>query len=579
MSRRGLLIGSLVALLVFLVGFSVYLAITRIYQVDECQNLYMAMVLATGKAADFFTNGALFLLGPLSWISRGCDSSQSIFTWGRILSVGIFWLNLLLLAAIASRRLWSTTGLIALAAVATLAPLWDYGFEVRHDNLILTCVLLIWWAARVRPMGLRSYIIAGAFSITALFLAVKSVVYVLPLSFAILAFPPPGHNRPRWQLALGWVGGACLAALIIRLCYGTGGMWQVYLAVFRGVTKYSAGPAHNDHTWPWFALSRLFRQTPLLLALTAAACFAAASDLWRRGKAALSWEKNLPELLLLAGALGALMINPTPFPYNLLHFVPYAFLLVFRYASELWEQVIQFQGVQPFALAIFIFGHLVPFGLATERNLDFPNDRQRTLMRLAEDFTDAKTDAVYDAIGMVPTRRSIHPQWYLHSLNIRDFTTGTGPRVRDMLAARPAAVLIPNYRTDGLTDEDHAFIRKRYLPLADDFWVLGSVLPAAGGTFEIVHPGRYQIVSVPTSGLSAAGGRDPEPEIRFEKESVPATLDGVPLPAQVVELALGTHRIETSPDRRAAIIWLGPRLERLPQLNESRHRDLFVNWF
>ena len=49
--------------------------------------------------------------------------------------------------------------------------------------------------------------------------------------------------------------------------------------------------------------------------------------------------------------------------------------------------------------------------------------------------------------------------------------------MREMLAVRPAAVVIPNYRTDRLPDEDHAFIGERYVSLSDDFWALGKVLP------------------------------------------------------------------------------------------------------
>ena len=67
-------------------------------------------------------------------------------------------------------------------------------------------------------------------------------------------------------------------------------------------------------------------------------------------------------------------------------------------------------------------------------------------MALAEDMTDPQSDPVYDGVGMVPTRRSIHYHWFLHSLNIQSFINGQEMPVRDMLAANPAAVVIPNYR-------------------------------------------------------------------------------------------------------------------------------------
>jgi len=476
------LIGLLLGILAVLAWLSAHLAAVRIYQVDECQNLYMARVLATGQASEFFTSASLFLLGPLSWLAKNSLRSEEFFTSARLLFLGVFWLNLFLMAGIASGRFSLIRGLIALAFAATLTPLWDYGFEIRHDNLILTGILLIWLTVRVRSMGLPSYMVAGAVAIGLLFIAVKAVVYVLPLTAAILIFPPPGHRRTRWQLALAWMCGAGLAIGVIRLCYGTGGMWELYLSVFHGVTRYSAGSgAASDRFGPWLTLARLFGQAPFLLALTVAACLGVAHELWRRGKAALSWEGNLPEVLLLAGALAALCVNPTPYPYNLLHVVPYAFLLAFRYGTEVEKELRCRPSLWPLAGALVVFAHVVPFGLATRRHLDYTNFRQTVLMGRAEDFTDPVKDPVYDAMGMVPTRPSIHFQWYLHSLNIQSFIKGPGPRVREMLAARPAAVFIPNYRTDGLPEEDHAFIRGRYVSLADDFWVLGKVLPAGGG--------------------------------------------------------------------------------------------------
>jgi hypothetical protein len=564
-----------------LVWFSVRLAATRVYQVDECQNLYMARILATGHASEFFTTASMFLIGPLSWISKGVGQSAEAYAAARLLFLGIFWLNLFLMALIASERLCSIRALVALIAAATLAPLWDYGFEVRHDNLILTSILLIWWTIRAKPMGALSYMLAGGLAVAALFVAVKAVVYVIPLSVAILAFPPPAHRRSRWQLGLAWLAGALVTTVIIRLCYGTGGKWELYLSVFHGVTKYSAGGAGgNARLWPWGTLSRLLGQTPLLLAMTTAACFAVAGVLWRRGRAGLNWDGILPEVLLLAVALGGLLANPTPFPYNVLHVVPYAFLLAFRYGTVIWRQVQDSTRLWPFAASVIIFAHLVPFGYAVQRHLSYSNSRQTILMSLAEDLTNATKDPVYDGIGLVPTRPAIHFLWYLHSLNIQSFVKGPGPRVRDMLAARPAAVFIPSYRTDWLPQEDHDFIRERYVAVTDDFWVLGKLLPAGGGTFQIYHPGRYRISSLQGSDLAGECQRGSGRLLSSSDEaSFTASLDGVPVASRPVELTVGEHRIECKPDCQPAVVWVGPKLDRVGRLSQSDHRLLFVNWY
>jgi hypothetical protein len=149
-----------------------------------------------------------------------------------------------------------------------------------------------------------------------------------------------------------------------------------------------------------------------------------------------------------------------------------------------------------------------------------------------------------------------------------------------MLAANPAAVLLPNYRTDMLLPADHDYIRQHYVPLADDCWVLGSVLPAGGGQFEVIHPGKYRISNLAGSDLA---GTYPEgmssittPE---EKGTLIGTLDGVPLQGQTIELTAGQHRLETGAKNQAAVVWVGPQLERIHRLRQSDHRLLFVNWY
>ncbi len=561
-----LLIFLLLGGLIFLFSYSVYLSQHRIYQVDECQNFYMAKVLAAGQSSQFFTSSALFLFGPLSWVTQMHLESSEMYAIGRLIFLAVFWTNILLLASIVRNRVGTVGFLVALLSAATLAPLWDYGFEIRHDNLVLLGVLLMWWLVRVKQIGIVSYLVAGAITVALLFVAVKSVVYVVPLSGAILLFPPSGHKKSRWILGAAWAGGAILAFLLIRLCYASEGAWDSYLATFRGISKYSAvtaaaGKVNTTGRFaPWDTLARLLTQTPLLLAFTAAACIAVAVDLVRRRRAALTWDGALPEFLLVLGCFAGLMANPNPYAYNLVHIVPYAFVLAYPYAVQLWNLIRGQAGLVPVVTGVILFLHLSPFGMATSRHLDFLNTRQKTLMSLAENLTDPKTDQVYDATGMVLTRWSIHYYWYLHSLNAPLITT-PGFRVRDMLAAKPAVVFIPSYRTDWLPEEDHRFIDQQYVPLADDFYILGKTLAPGGGSFEIVHAGRYCVVPART-GSSKTG-----------------TLDGIALSDKPVDLSVGIHRLETATNSSLAVVWVGPNLDGVPRLSPGDHDSLFVNWY
>ena len=556
--------------------FSFRLAGIRIYQVDECQNVFTARILATGQSGNSFTGITLFLL-PLVWLGRNITTSVELFVAARFFSFELFWLNIVLLALATGEKLFSRRGLVALIGAATLAPLWDYGFEIRHDNLLLSGLLLMWCVVRVRPEGLQSYFIAGALAVGLEFVAFKAFVYVVPIALAVLIFPPPGYKAPRWKLALAWIAGAVGAFLLVRIAYGMAGLWDVYLGGVRTLLQNASGGIRFA---PWDTLSRLLTQDPLLLVFVTSGLIAMACDLRRRGRAALIWDGNLPEALLFAVALAALLINPAPYPYDLLHLVPYAFLFAFRYASALVNSISDRPALVPVIGAVVIFTHLLPFGIATRRHLKMSNYHQEGLMCLAESLTDPVKDPVYDGVGMVPTRRSIHYQWFLHSLNIRNFVAGPGLRVRDMLAARPAAVIIPNYRTDWLPEEDHDFIRGHYVPLADDFWVLGKVLSPGGGTFAIGHAGRYRISSLQGSDIMGTfpaglqGLTTPENDGNLE-----GTLDGKPLSAGVVELTVGEHRIATATDCQPAVVWMGPRVDRIHRMSQSDHRLLFFNWY
>ena len=204
-------------------------------------------------------------------------------------------------------------------------------------------------------------------------------------------------------------------------------------------------------------------------------------------------------------------------------------------------------------------------------------------MGLTEDLTDAEKDTVFDGIGMVPTRKLCDTRSLIHGQGLKSLTDGTGPHIRDLLAANPPSVVILSYRTDWLPDEDHDFIHQRYVPIADDFLVLGSQLPAGGGTFQVYHAGRYRITSA--EGSNIIGTYD-EPKtykeaIAPEKAEPPlvGTVDGIPLNGRPVELSVGTHRIECGADQKAAAVWVGPHLDEISRMPGNNHRMLFVNWY
>jgi hypothetical protein len=474
---------------------------------------------------------------------------------------GVFMVNVTLLALSTGVRLRSRRGLVALLGAATLAPLWDYGFEIRHDNFLLMGLLLMWWLGRVHLRGRWSYVGMGLLTVLLVFVAFKSFVYVIPMAAGFLLFPPPGHSEGRRQLGAAWLAGVCLGALLVVLAYKVTGQWAVFLSGFQGGLHTRDGGARFG---AWLALGRLPGQIPLVLGLAAGGVCTVGWAIWKQGRKALGWAGLLPEAILCLGALGALLINPTPFPYNLVNFVPFLYLLAFRFATEWTEKAQATPQKTALVAGVLCFSHVVPFGMATWRHTDWTNTRQETLMRIAEALTDPVKDPVYDAIGMVPTRPTIGYTWYLHSLNIQAFAEGRLPAVSHMLQAKPAAVFIPSYRTDWLPELEQQFIRSRYLPLADDLWVLGAVLPVGGGPYEVVHEGRYEVAGVNQGHLEPLTS---------------ARVDGVEVRGKAIQLSVGPHKITCPVNVRPLVVWVGPHLNRIPQLAPGSHLHLFVNWY
>lgn len=571
----------LITALAGLVWYSFHLAANRIYQVDECMEISIARAIAEGGAKNY--SGLIPLLQlPLSLVIRGIEKSADIFVSARFFMAEIFWLNLVLLAAATGQKLASYRGMLALFFAATLAPLWDYGFEIRHDNPMLTGLLLMWCLVRVNSSGVKSCFLIGVLAVALQFVAHKAFAYTIPLSLAVLVFPPPSFKQPRWKLVFAWLVGVILAFVALKLMYSTLTGTKFGEQQGEGISFVSSVAASSERFWPWVTtLPRLLAQTPLLLALATAACAMVLMDWRKRGMAALSWEGILPELLLSFGALALLFVNPTPFPYNLLHFVPFLFLLAFRFAISIADEPALRVKLFPAAVAVLLFTHLVPFSVATRRHIDWSNLRQVQLMSQAESLADPKKDPVFDGAGLVPTRRTVSDAAFLHSLSFEAQMADTNKTVRQMLTKSPAPVLMKNYRTDWLSKEDRGFIDAHYVSLADDFCVLGKVLPPGGGQFEVLHPGRYRVM--PLEGSNLMGTFDGNSFMEVTKRStnitIVARLDGVELGDAPIELKAGIHMIETAATEQAAVFWVGPKLNELPRLPSGSHRVLFFNWY
>jgi len=563
-----------VTVLLGLLYASLHLAAGRIFQVDECYNIRVAYDLATHQAGWVAVDLYQYLL---SHLVHGGHRSVDWFLQGRFLMVEVFWVNILLLTLATGAKITKPAGLWTLLGAATLTPLWDYGFELRHDNLLLTGLLIMWCAVRHGRKSIPVFMLGGAVGVFSLLLATKAAIYVLPLTLALLLSSVREAPARKWRLIVGWAVGGAVTLTLLLITFGRSGFIDHYL---HGVAGIATTTVDGARFGPWKTLGRLLAQTPLLTAVTAAGLVIMGLEFWRNRKTASLWSSPLPEASLFVIAVLTLCINPTPYPYNLINIVPFMFLFAYRFGTSVvvrwWEK----PELRVMIVAVVAFTHFVPFAVATQRHVDRPNGRQESLMSLSETISDPLEDPVFDAIGMVPTRPVIGTGAYLHGLSVQRWRTGQGPTIRGMLEKNPPVAVIRSYRTSWLPQQDHDFIASRYVALADDFLVLGKILPQGGGEMQIVHPGRYRIASFQASDLA---GSYPEGldgmKLSVDGPEFQASLDGQPLGAAVVDLDVGTFRIDCNPEIQPTVVWVGPNLGRLPRLRDRNHLDLFVNWY
>lgn len=533
--------------LVALAVFSEYLSIHRIYQVDEVETVFTTRILALHRTADFVASANLFMLGPLEWIAGATDHAATIFRTDRLIFFVVFWINLCLIVRCTGVRLRSQKGLLYLLLAATIAPLWDYGFEIRHDNVLLTCLLLAWSYARPLFEEERVNMFAvAALSVVAQFVAFKAFVYTIPIIVFALFNAFWVERRPPIRTFAQLMGGAALAFAACAAIHIAGGTWTFYSSDTKSL---SHAVAEATHFSPAFLLERFeFFGAPLTVVALTAIVIAVINV-----RRFASRDSLLPEAAFILAALIALFVNPTPFPYNIILLAPQVAIIALRLGTLSYVA----QPQRAFLASLFAV-HLFFWGAATWRHVAMSNARQVLLMDTAEEMT-SPTDRVFDGSGLVATRFPPGREWLIHTLTAANFRLNAPNPIRKQLDEGRTPIVIPNYRTSWLPVPDHRYIRDHYFALADDFYVAGTQLDQPETrTWDCPITGRYFIAC--------------------EKAGT-VTIDGVSRGEGVISLSKGAHAISFDRTRRAFLIWLGPTLSVPPSLGPGSWQRVFVNWY
>jgi hypothetical protein len=373
-------------------------------------------------------------------------------------------------------------------------------------------------------------------------------LFLIPIALLLIDSDSRAKNS-QWKLFFACLAGAVAAVVATCLICGVLDLRGGYAAPF-----VSAGTAMTAK-WQWHSqlnLRGLPGEIPLLLAVAFAAMMAAWQHLKTR-------SRKYPELLLVVAAVAIVAIHPSRL--GVMVFIAFGFIAAFRYAAQLWIEVRQISSWAYAVIPLILFAHLTPFSLATVRLLNYSNARQEGLMRVAENLTDPTRDFVLDETDMVATRTPLNLQT---------------ASLANSLIFHPTPVFIRTLQSEAFGEVERDFLKANYLPLADDFWVLGKALPKGGGAFELLHPGRYRISSLEGSDLAGTYPEGFKALITPEVDGrIDGTVDGSPVTAKVVKLSAGRHHLKCPASCQPVVLWVGPKLDRIHRLGPGDHRDLF----
>jgi hypothetical protein len=537
-------------ILVLLLAISAYLAVNRLYQVDEAQTVYMASVLARGWQGSLLSSGQLHLF-PLSLLVRQNMTSSEIFLAFRLVFWALLWVNAALVVMAAGVRLRSMAGLRALVLTGTLAPWWAYGLECRHDNILMSCTLLFWILGRRTLSWSRVtvYFGLGALALLTQACLFKSIATWAPLSVLLLLLEPASWAR-RGVLAACWVVGAAAMTLLTHAILARAGL----LGSVTGGGAALGMTLALGRILPTQALEQLLRTAPLLAAAMAALLVHAFLVLQRKGIRAAGAGRGMPELFLFLVGVLAFLANPTPFPYNLAVLSGLAMVAILALGTP-WLETGACAGLAsaPYLLTAGLVLHVLPLAARVSELAQLDNDRQEELMAMAEASTGPE-DPVFDAIGLVPTRKGPSFIWLINLTNVQLFSQTP---MTATWAGRVPPVLLPSYRFNYLQPADLAFLRGNYVSLRKDFYVLGQILTKGNGatrTWNCLRSGRYGVVPL-------------------EPDAPGLDLDGVRQGPGIQWVTAGNHVLAIPSGIPCALVWVGPTATSLPELRPTEGMD------
>ena len=522
------------AVVLFLVcaGFSY----RRHVHIDELSGLYAIQLGAAFGHADYGTiELSSVLFRPLA---RWLATSERLF-------VGFRWLELSALLGLCwsiarvQRSLPSPLGRAGVFfAAVSFGPLWRHGFEVRHDMFVAFALVLLAWAAeRAREGRLDGWAagVTGCGMLIAQANSSKAFTIWLP-GLALCALLAARGRRP-WLPHLAracarFVPGIVLGAALIAAVFGAAGMLGEYGQQLRQFTNFSATPPYRLSALP--LLTFAVERAPVHAFFVLLGLLSVALRLLTRRSLD---EAHVPLGLFAISAL-SLIVNPTPFPYNLTWLTPAWLSLAAYGAAQAFGWLARTPGrarlLAPSAVAAGALA--LGFFWSCEQDPYYRRNwhAQQRVIAAAEALT-GPDDPVLDLCGLVLSRPPAAKDWIVHSLYMPAYHAGQRETVRHIIERVWPPVAITVYRWSFLDRADWLAFRRNYVRFSDDVWTLGRTIEPQRNELEVQRAGRYQVRAEGDAG----------------------TIDGRAIRGgDVLRLERGKHATLTA--QSYTIAWIGP---------------------
>ena len=550
--------------LVIICGLGVgggWLAVNRIFQADEVQTAHMAWLLTRSDANEYFNSAEVYMI-PMSFLSRAFRNPVDYLVACRLIFYGLFICSCLILAhGVAGRDRDKRFG--ALLLLGTTPILWDYGFEVRHDNIVIFGLALMIWILFNERAGRpdRSLFWGGCLGSLLFMSSLKSIVLWGPILgfIALFAIMRRRISFPRASMAV--MGGFILTGVLVCIGHLLLGSLPLYIKASRSFFEMVGGASIRFFKWTF--VLRFVRMHLWMIAIGLLYLLFEAPRIvkgWLSKEQSHKYDYQAKGLMLLVIGPAFIALNPTPFPYNYMYIAVLAFPAVFWLTEKALHDSRVRRGL---IFLAFLILQGIPFFIRITRHFSYRNESQKKVMAYLNAYTDPE-ECVFDGSGLTMFRKGPGEVWYLHSLNKRRYLAGALPPVRDMLARKMCPILIQSYKWRFMQPEDLEFINSRYVRFQRAVWIMGRSIQAfASGSysFAIFRDGYYVICS---EDMRLARG---------------ILVDRAPLSSRAVFLRKGMHMLDVEEATgKLFVLWV--KNERfLPSPVPELTLPLFVNWY